>query len=104
MSRIMVRYKVKPDLAETNAELVRAVYEELHRVRPSHIRYVTFQLDDGVTFVHLYANDSGDGQNALGELPSFRRFLDGIADRCDEPPASTNVHEIGSYRVFDHED
>ena len=37
MSRIMVRYKVKPDLAETNAELVRAVYEELHRVRPSHI-------------------------------------------------------------------
>ena len=42
MSHIMVRYKVKPDLAETNAELVRAVYEELHRVRPSHIRYVTF--------------------------------------------------------------
>src|SRR5262245_52308623 len=72
MSRIMVRYKVKPDLAETNADLVRAVYEELHRVRPSHIRYVTFQLDDGVTFVHLYANDSGDGQNALGELPSYR--------------------------------
>ena len=99
MSRIMVRYKVKPDLAETNAELVRAVYEELHRVRPSHIRYVTFQLGHGVTFVH-----SGDGQNALGQLPSFRRFLDGIADRCDEPPASTDVHEIGSYRVFDHED
>jgi hypothetical protein len=38
MSRIMVRNKVKPDLAETNAELVRVVYEELHRVRPSHIR------------------------------------------------------------------
>ena len=38
MSRIMVRYKVKPDLAETNAELVRAVYQELHRIRPSHIR------------------------------------------------------------------
>ena len=104
MSPIMVRYKVKPDLAETNAELVRAVYEELHRVRPSHIRYVTFQLDDRVTFVHLYASDGGDGQNALGELPSFRRFLDGIADRCDEPPASSDAHEIGSYRVYDHED
>ena len=51
MSRIMVRYKVKPKRAETNAELVRAVYEELQRVRPSHIRYVTFQLDDGVTFI-----------------------------------------------------
>jgi hypothetical protein len=38
MSRMMVRYNVKPDLAETNAELVRAVYQELHRIRPSHIR------------------------------------------------------------------
>ena len=34
MSPIVVRYKAKPDLAETKAELVRAAYEELHRVRP----------------------------------------------------------------------
>jgi hypothetical protein len=31
MGRIMVRYTVKPELAETNAELVRAVYEERHK-------------------------------------------------------------------------
>jgi hypothetical protein len=68
------------------------------------MRYLTFQLDDAVTFIHPYANDRGDHQNPLGELPSFRRFLDGIANRCDEPPASTDVREIGSYRVFDHED
>ena len=80
MSPIMVRYKVKPDLAETNAELVRAVYQELQRGRPSHIRYVTFQLDNGVTFVHLYANDSCDGQNALGERRHSGGSLTGRLD------------------------
>ena len=30
-----------------------AVYEELHRVRPAGLRYATFRLDDGVSFVHL---------------------------------------------------
>lgn len=70
MSRIMVRYKVKPDLAETNAELVRAVYEELHRVRPSHIRYVTFQLDDGVTFPRPLTRVSTSTRSSCRGLPT----------------------------------
>jgi hypothetical protein len=46
MSRIMVRHQVKPDLAEANAELVRAVYEELRRVGPSHIRIGSYRVFD----------------------------------------------------------
>ena len=34
MRRVMVRYRVKPDQAERNEALVRAVYEELHRANP----------------------------------------------------------------------
>ena len=34
MESVMVRYKVKPDQAATNEELVRAVYDELHRTEP----------------------------------------------------------------------
>lgn len=33
MRRAMIRYKVKPDQAATNADLVRAVYDELHSTR-----------------------------------------------------------------------
>jgi hypothetical protein len=98
----MVRYKVKPGRAGTNAELVRAVYEELHRVRPSQIRHVTFQLDD-MSPSSTSTQTTAANTKPARELPSFRRFVDGIADRCDEPPASTDVREIGSYRVFDHE-
>jgi hypothetical protein len=104
MSPIMVRYKVQPDLAETNAELVRAVYEDLDRVRPSHIRYVTFQLDDGVTFVHHYANDSGDAKTRSA---SYRHSG---GSWTGSPIAATN-HRLqptftrsARYRVFDHKD
>jgi hypothetical protein len=37
----MVRYRVKPGRAAENEELVRAVYEELHRTQPPGFRYAT---------------------------------------------------------------
>ena len=33
MNQVIVRYKVKPDRAAENVELVRAVYDELERPR-----------------------------------------------------------------------
>src|SRR5262249_46955032 len=100
MKRIMVRYTIKPDRAAENEELVRAVYHELHETRPKGIRYATFKLDDGVSFVHLAEHDE-DGPNQLTPLASFKRFQKGIAERCHEPPVVSEVSTIGSYRLFD---
>jgi hypothetical protein len=101
MTHVMIRYKVKPDQAATNEQLVRAVYEELHRTGPAGFRYATFQLDDGLTFIHLASNESGSEQSPLAALESFKQFQAGIADRCDEPPVVTQAREIGSFRVFE---
>ncbi|MDP9256893.1 MAG: antibiotic biosynthesis monooxygenase [Actinomycetota bacterium] len=101
MRRVMVRYKVKPEQAAENEELVRAVYDELHRTEPAGLRYATFQLEDGVTFVHLASVEGDAGQNPLTGLESFKRFQAGVADRCDEPPVVTATREIGSFRVFE---
>ena len=100
MESVMVRYKVKPDQAAKNEELVRAVYDELHRTEPAGLRYATFQLEDGVTFIHLASVEADAGQHPLTGLESFKRFQDGVADRCDEPPVLTATREIGSFRVF----
>jgi hypothetical protein len=96
----MVRYKVKPDQADTNTKLVEAVYDELHRSRPAGFRYATFRLDDGLTFVHLAITETDDGSNPLSGIQAFERFQEGIAERCDEPPVATEVHEVGSFRLF----
>lgn len=77
----------------------RAVYAELAAQEPPGFRYATFTLEDGVTFVHIATTE--DGHDApLGQLPAFKSFLAGIADRCEEPPSTTRLPtKIGSYRL-----
>jgi hypothetical protein len=92
----MARYRVKPGEAERNEQLVRAVYEELHRADPAGFRYATFRLEDGVSFVHIA--ESEGAENPLAEIEAFKEFQKGIADRCDEPPVVTLLTEVGSFR------
>jgi len=95
----MIRYRVKPERAAENQQLVRAVYEELHETRPDGLRYTTLKLDDGVSFVHL-AEHHEDSPNQLAPLATFKRFQEGIAERCDDPPVVSDVSTIGAYRLF----
>jgi hypothetical protein len=97
MSAVLVRYRVKPGRTEENADFVRGVYAELAERRPPGFRYATFVLEDGVTFMHLAVTE-GDRAAPLPEFPAFRRFLEGIADRCDEQPQTTRLATpVGSY-------
>jgi hypothetical protein len=96
----MVRYKVKPDRVAENEELVRAVYDELQRTQPTGLRYATFQLDDGVSFLHLASTETEDGHSPLSQVKAFRQFQESIRDRCDEGPVVTELREIGSFHVF----
>ena len=100
MRQVMVRYKVKPERAAENEELVRAVYEELQRVEPAGLRYATFQLDDGVSFVHLASVETEDGRSPLSELKAFQEFQEHVRERCEEVPVATELRQIGSFRVF----
>jgi hypothetical protein len=97
MRQVIVRYRVKPDRVEENEALVRAVYEELHQTEPEGLRYATFRLEDGVSFLHLAITE--DGQNPLPQLEAFQRFQENIRDRCDEPPVVTEIRTVGSYRL-----
>jgi hypothetical protein len=95
MKHVMVRYMVKPARAAENEELVCAVYAELHETNPLGLRYATFQLEDGMSFVHLASTDAE--HNPLAELPAFRHFQEHIDDRCEDGPVVTELREIGSY-------
>ena len=90
MRQVMVRYKVKPDRVAENEELVRAVYDELRCTAPAGLRYATFRLDDGVSFVHLSVTDTEDGHNPLSDVNAFKEFQANIAERCEEAPVVTS--------------
>ena len=101
MKRVMVRYKVKTGRVEENEALVSRVYEGLARERPAGLRYMTFKLEDGVSFVHVASIETADGANPLNELPEFKAFQEGIGERCDEPSAAVDVSVVGAYGFFD---
>lgn len=101
MKRVIVRYKVKEDKAQENIEYVQAVFSALERSKPEGLRYATFRLEDGVSFIHIASIETEDGSNPLSELDEFSAFTEDIASRCDEPPVASEVETIGNYRVLD---
>jgi hypothetical protein len=100
MTQVMVRYRVKPEHAADNEQLVCAVYDELQRTEPSGIPLRDVPARRRVMFVHLSCTESDDGQTPLAKLESFQRFQDNIGDRYEEPPLGTWLRETGSYRLF----
>ena len=44
MTRTLIRYKTKPDMADRNAELIAEVFEELKAARPEGVRYLSLRL------------------------------------------------------------
>lgn len=98
MRTVMVRYKTSEAEAEANARLVRAVFEELSRKNPLGLRYVTFRLPDGVSFVHL-ATLELPGENPLSSVPAFQAFQENIKARCVEPPVVSELSVVGAHGI-----
>jgi hypothetical protein len=94
----VVRYRTKPDRADENQALIEKVFGELDATRPDGLRYASFRLGDGVSFVHVASVESEDGSNPLTATAAFGEFARQIQDRCDEGPVVTEAEMIGSYR------
>ena len=100
METTIVRYKVKADKADENKAFIRHVFSELDESRPEGLRYVSFKLADGVSFVHMAVVESADGENPLPKTAAFKDFVADIRDRCEGPPAASSADIVGSYRLF----
>ena len=94
----VVRYRTKPDRAEENVALIEKVFAELDASRPEGLRYASFRLGDGVSFVHVAQVDTADGSNPLTQAAAFQEFLRDIGDRCEEGPNASDATLVGSYR------
>jgi hypothetical protein len=97
----MVSYTLKPDRVAENERLAAAVYDALRESRPAGLRYATFRLGDGVSFVHIVSYEEGESSHRLTALPAFQAFSAGVKDRCVAAPVRVDLTEIGSYGFFD---
>jgi len=74
------------------------VFTELAAEQPDGLRYASFRLDDGVSFVHVAVLDAD--HNLLSDSAAFAKFQFGIKDRCADGPAASDATVIGSYRLL----
>jgi L-rhamnose mutarotase len=95
MKKVIVRYKVKPEMAEENKKLIQAVFAELKKNKPAGLCYSSYMLEDGVSFVHLAQIEAE--VNPLSKSEAFQAFQKNIKDRCVEPPFAQNITDIGYY-------
>jgi hypothetical protein len=95
MSTTVVRYQTRAEAAEDNVRLVERVYSALAKIGPSDFRYITYRLDDGVTFVHISQSDGVT--NPLLNLPEFAEFQRELAQRCVMQPVVAGGNIVGSY-------
>jgi hypothetical protein len=104
MKRIMVRYKVKPEFVAENERDIKRVFEQLAGERPPGVRYASFKLADGVSFMHIVSlettGDPSPDPGPLRKLPAFNAFTAAVEKRCAEHPVVTNLTEVGSYQMF----
>jgi hypothetical protein len=98
MKMTVVRYKTKPELAEENARLIQAVFQELGAKSPDDVRYLCIRLSDN-TFVHFSIAETKDGASPIPRLDAFRSFQSGLKERCTEPPQQTEATIVGNYRM-----
>ena len=98
MNAVLVRYTTRPDTAEENQRLIEQVFAELHATGPAGLRYATFRLEDGVTFVHVVGLD-GD-VDPLRRTTAFGEFQAGITQRVVGRIEPAEATLVGAYRFL----
>ena len=93
----VVRYTTRPESADENEELIKAVFAQLAEQMPEGLSYVAIRLDDGVSFMHVAVLEHED--NPLAALPAFGEFVSAISERCTDGPAPVTGTVVGAYGI-----
>jgi hypothetical protein len=96
---MVIRYRTKPERADENARLIRRVFEELQAKSPRGLGYLALDLGAG-NFLHFVMEENELNPGAITRLEAFQHFRAGIAERCLEPPKSSEVTIIGEYGML----
>src|SRR5262249_33753168 len=92
MSRMLVRYRAKPEKIEENERLIRGVFGERGGRAPADVRYRVLRLGAG-TFYPLV----GDGGKRIPSLEAFAAFRRGGEERRLDEPQQLEASVVGNY-------
>ena len=102
MKSVKVQYTVKAEYAETNKGNIRQVMADLQELANPGIKYSSFSLEDGKTFIHFGMYADQQAQEVVNNLPSFQSFREQLkASQPDTPPKGDDLILVdSSYEIF----
>lgn len=102
MKIVRVQYTVRPEYVEANRARIRAVMEDLRAHPIEGMRYATFLLPDGQTFMHLNLSDRPEALEAFNRREAFRAFRSALRESGPvTPPKAEELELVGaSFDVF----
>jgi hypothetical protein len=76
MKIVSVQYTTKAEYASRNIENIRQVVSELKELNHPGIKYSTYLMSDGKTFMHFDQFENEEAHVVLTGLESFKKFSD----------------------------
>jgi hypothetical protein len=95
----MVQAKIRRESVSDVEAAAKRMFAAIDAAQPEGLRYASFLLPDGETFLALLQLDDGV-ENPLPGFPEFREFLEGVEASRAEPANVQPLTVIGSYRMF----
>jgi hypothetical protein len=96
MGAMLLRTKVKPESTADVEAALKKVFAALDEAGPQGLRYSSYRLPDGVSFVVLL--DIAEGtENPLPGIPAFLEFQEGLRGWLAEPPVTEPLTLVGDY-------
>ena len=102
MEAVKVQYTVREEYVTTNKKNIERVMAELRSLNNSGIKYSSFTLGDGKTFVHFGMYADAESKSIVGELESFKKFRQELQESQPEvPPKAEDLSLVASaYEIF----
>ncbi len=101
MKAMKVQYTVREEYVETNKKNIRTVMADLRAIANPGVRYSSFILEDGKTFVHLAIYDSEESVSVTTNLESFKKFQQALKSSQPEmPPKAEEMTLVASAYDF----
>ncbi len=102
MKAVKVQYTVKEEYAETNKKNIEQVMSDLKKLENPGIKYSSYVLNDGKTFVHLGIYSDEEAMSVATNLDSFKKFQMELKEsRPEAPPKADDLNLVASaYDIF----
>jgi hypothetical protein len=97
-THVSIAYRVRPERVDEHLELLAAVFAELGSTRPGGVRWDSYRLGDGTSFLDVASLRGGGRLSRLSSWSAYRGTLD---ERCDEPPVLAELDLLGRYDAED---